>query len=225
MKELISFFLIFLLFHSCKSGVFQNENGLTFNYTDDGKGNIIAEVDLKGTCPFLYVWIDEKKSTLRVRTSPLDDLDRDNEWNDIKFEHFQEPTEKPTDSCFYCHEIGIKTDGVQKIYFNFTREFEHNGDTFSEWIKEEDFKKWVAVRLMHCNETNYWDYDRSRDRDIRYRPGYHHTPFIGWMNDPNGLVYENMTGTPYYHLKLDTSSSSNLQISKRAYFLRKCGIL
>ena len=50
-------------------------------------------------------------------------------------------------------------------------------------------------------ETNYWDYDENRDRDIKYRPGYHHTPFIGWMNDPNGLVYENMTSDgPYYHL-------------------------
>ena len=53
---------------------------------------------------------------------------------------------------------------------------------------------------MKCNNSDYYTYNASRDSDTKYRPGYHHTPFIGWMNDPNGLVYENMTGTPYYHL-------------------------
>ena len=74
MKELFSFFLIFLLFHSYKSIDFTNEAGLKINYTDYKNGTKIAEVELGGTCPFLYVWIDEKESTQRVRTSPLNDL-------------------------------------------------------------------------------------------------------------------------------------------------------
>ena len=199
MKELISFFLIFLLFHSCKSGSFTNEDGLTINYNDYKNGTKIVEVVFGKTCPFLYVWINEFKSTLRVRTPPLDNTSRDNEWNDIKIEHWQNESKTPYENCPYCHEIGINTNGQDRIYFNFTREFLHNGDEF-DWVTEDQIQSWASFKLMHCNETNYWDYDKKRDKDLKYRPGYHHTPFIGWMNDPNGLVYENMTGTPYYHL-------------------------
>ncbi len=200
MKELISFFLIFLLFHSCKSGSFTNEDGLTINYNDYENGTKIVEVVFGKTCPFLYVWINEFKSTLRVRTPPLDNTSRDNEWNDIKIEHYQDKNKTPYENCPYCHEIGINTNGQDRIYFNFTREFLHNGDEFG-WVTEEQIQSWASFRLMHCNNTNYWDYDENRDKDLKYRPGYHHTPFIGWMNDPNGLVYENMTSDgPYYHL-------------------------
>ena len=72
MKELFSFFLIFLLFHSYKSIYFTNEAGLKINYTAYENGTKIAEVELGGNCPFLYIWIDENESNQRVRTSPLD---------------------------------------------------------------------------------------------------------------------------------------------------------
>ena len=107
---------------------------------------------------------------------------------------------KTTENCPHCHEIGINTNGQDRIYFNFTREFLHNGDEFG-WVTEDQIQFWASFKLMHCNESNYWDYDKNRDSEIKYHPGYHHTPFIGWMNDPNGLVYENMTPDgPYYHL-------------------------
>ncbi len=38
--------------------------------------------------------------------------------------------------------------------------------------------------LMACTET--------------YRPAYHHTPATGWMNDPNGMFYDDATNT--WHL-------------------------
>ena len=53
---------------------------------------------------------------------------------------------------------------------------------------------------MKCNESDYYTYNASRDNEKIYRPGYHHTPFIGWMNDPNGLVYVKEGDTGYYHL-------------------------
>ena len=210
MKELISFFLIFLLFQSYKSEdkkfTFETKNftnkyeNLTINYTAYENGSKIATVFLNKQCDFLYVWVDTGETELRVRTSPLNDSTRDHEWCDIRFERWKPEEEEPTTSCKYCQEIGINVKGLDLIYFNFTKEFEHKGVDF-DWLKIDDIDKWVAFRYMHCNETNYWDYDEKRDRDIRYRPGYHHTPFIGWMNDPNGLVYENMTSDgPYYHL-------------------------
>ena len=208
MKELISFFLIFLLFQSYKSEdkkfefettEFTNSGNLKMNYTAYENGTKLLTVFLNKQCEFLYVWVDVGETELRVRQSPLDDPSRDHEWCDIRFERFKPDTETPTTTCPYCQEIGINTTGLDKIYFNLTKEYEYNGVDF-DWLKIEDVPNWVAIKYMHCNSTNYWEYDASRDRDFKYRPGYHHTPFIGWMNDPNGLVYENITGTPYYHL-------------------------
>ena len=171
MKELISFFLIFLLFHSCKSGSFTNQDGLTINYNDYENGTKIVEVVFGKPCPFLYVWINEFKSTLRVRTPPLDNTSRDNEWNDIKIEHWQDDKKSPYENCPYCHEIGINTNGQDRIYFNFAREFLHNGDEF-DWVTEDQIQSWASFKLMHCNETNYWDYDKNRDKDLKYRPRF-----------------------------------------------------
>jgi hypothetical protein len=130
MKELISFFLIFLLFQSYKSEdkkfTFETKNftnkyeNLTINYTAYENGSKIATVFLNQQCDFLYVWVDTGETELRVRTSPLDD----HEWNDIRFELFKHEEEYPTDTCPHCLEIGINTTGLDKIYFNFTKEFE-----------------------------------------------------------------------------------------------------
>ena len=206
MKKLIFCFLNFLLFQLYESAdfkfetiEFKNDGDLTINYTAYENGTKVATVNLGGSCKFLYVWIDEMETECRVRTSPLDDPSRDHEWNDIHIERWKDPNEHPTDSCPYCHEIGINTTGVDKIYFNLTKEFEHNGIDF-DWLKTEDVKGWVAFKKMHCNDSDYWTYDASRDNNTFYRPGYHHTPFIGWMNDPNGLVYEEMEDIGYYHL-------------------------
>lgn len=34
--------------------------------------------------------------------------------------------------------------------------------------------------------------------DEKYRPGYHHTPAWGWMNDPNGMFYKDGTWHLFY---------------------------
>jgi fructan beta-fructosidase len=52
-------------------------------------------------------------------------------------------------------------------------------------------KDWVVWNYLRTSDT----YDDT-NRETIYRPGYHHTPKWGWMNDPNGLVFD---GT-YYHL-------------------------
>ncbi len=36
------------------------------------------------------------------------------------------------------------------------------------------------------------------NREIKYRPAFHHTPLYGWMNDPNGMVYKDGKWHLYY---------------------------
>ena len=36
------------------------------------------------------------------------------------------------------------------------------------------------------------------DRELKYRPAYHHTPLYGWMNDPNGMFYKDGVWHLYY---------------------------
>lgn len=38
----------------------------------------------------------------------------------------------------------------------------------------------------------------STDRELKYRPAYHHTPLYGWMNDPNGMFYKDGVWHLYY---------------------------
>ena len=201
MKEFIFCFFIFLLFQLYGSLDFTSDGGVPITYTDYKNGTKVAVAKLEGlsNCKFLYVWIDEAETELRVRTRELDDASHDQEWNDIHLERYRDADIPNNISCPHCHLIGIKVDGVKNVYFNLTKEFKDNGIDFN-WLKEEDVPNWISFKKLLCNETDYYTYDASRDSETKYRPGYHHTPFIGWMNDPNGLVYETMDGTGYYHL-------------------------
>lgn len=49
---------------------------------------------------------------------------------------------------------------------------------------------WQGITLADSFDTT--------DREERYRPAYHHTPLYGWMNDPNGMVYDKGTWHLYY---------------------------
>lgn len=49
---------------------------------------------------------------------------------------------------------------------------------------------WKGITLADSIDTN--------DRELQYRPAYHHTPLYGWMNDPNGMFYKDGVWHLYY---------------------------
>lgn len=49
---------------------------------------------------------------------------------------------------------------------------------------------WKGIGLTDTPDTS--------DRESRYRPAYHHTPLYGWMNDPNGMFYNDGVWHLYY---------------------------
>lgn len=60
-----------------------------------------------------------------------------------------------------------------------------------EMLREaKDAVCWDAIKLAD-------DFDTS-NREIKYRPLYHHTPLYGWMNDPNGMFFKDGTWHLYY---------------------------
>jgi hypothetical protein len=157
-------------------------------YSYDNNTKLLT-VDFEQTCPFLYIYIDETTKPIRVGYQE----NNKDIWNDIRVQR---------DSSSYSHlyEIGIKVNPLTKLTFNFNKEFESSED-FSSYSKDA-IENWVSFKNMHCNNSDYYTYNKNRDIETKYRPGYHHTPFIGWMNDPNGLVYENIKNAEkgYYHL-------------------------
>ncbi|MDE6161339.1 MAG: DUF4980 domain-containing protein, partial [Muribaculaceae bacterium] len=49
---------------------------------------------------------------------------------------------------------------------------------------------WKGMELTDTFDTT--------DRELKYRPAYHHTPLYGWMNDPNGMFYKDGKWHLYY---------------------------
>ena len=182
MKVLVFILFIFLFNLSYEETV----NGIEYSYNKD---TMCVEVTLPNPCKYFYIWIDQKENALRVHK----DNEEDNVWNEIRVRRNDSTTTK------YHYEIGIGTENSTKLYFNFSKELKNNGIDYSG-LSESDILGYYGFKNMKCNDSDYFTYVENRDTETKYRPGYHHTPFIGWMNDPNGLVYENMTGTGYYHL-------------------------
>lgn len=57
----------------------------------------------------------------------------------------------------------------------------------------EHLKK-TDIGFSQIKQADSFDFDYNE----KYRPLYHFTPLYGWMNDPNGMVYENGTYHLYY---------------------------
>lgn len=54
-------------------------------------------------------------------------------------------------------------------------------------------KEDACWKVMRLSDT----FDDS-DKELKYRPVYHHTPLYGWMNDPNGMFYKDGVWHLYY---------------------------
>ena len=182
MKELVFILFIFLFNLSYEANV--SVTDYIFNKT-----SMCVEVTLPSPCPFFYIWIDQKEGALRVHK----DNEESNVWNEIRVGR------KNSELTKFDYEIGIDPNGTTKLHFNFSYEFK-NKEGNTPTLNEEEILNYYGFKNMHCNESNYYKYDANRDNEKKYRPGYHYTPFIGWMNDPNGLVYEDMNDIGYYHL-------------------------
>jgi fructan beta-fructosidase len=182
-----------LIFNISQQATTENTPSLEYSY-DVNTHVLTVNLTDGTTCPFLYILIDETTKPIRVSK------DDEHFWNDIRVQR---------DNSTYKHnyEIGIKTEGVEELKFNLSKEYSFSKDGKDKEDEEylltltaAQVENWVSFKKMHCNETNYWEYEQNRDLEDKYRPGYHHTPFIGWMNDPNGLVYEEIENEGYYHL-------------------------
>ena len=182
MKELVFIFIISLFNLSYEV---QSTGNIEYIWNS---ANRTVEVTIS-SCKYFYIWIDQKEGALRIHKEG----EEDNVWNEIRVRRNNETTK-------YHYEIGIYTEGYNKLYFNFSREFKEKEDVNYSYLKEDEILNYYGFKNMKCNDSNYYDYEENRDNEKKYRPGYHHTPFIGWMNDPNGLVYVKEGDTGYYHL-------------------------
>ena len=108
--------------------------------------------------------------------------------------------------------INVLADGniVETIYVRLAR-------TKTDYTVPFDISKYKGKNLMFDIVTQQnrnsvrdaqddvcWDgmiltdtFDTT-DRELKYRPAYHHTPLYGWMNDPNGMFYKDGLWHLYY---------------------------
>lgn len=49
---------------------------------------------------------------------------------------------------------------------------------------------WKEMKLVEAFDT--------ANREVKYRPAFHHTPLYGWMNDPNGMFFKEGMWHLYY---------------------------
>jgi sucrose-6-phosphate hydrolase SacC (GH32 family) len=61
---------------------------------------------------------------------------------------------------------------------------EFKGSTAIITIRDESKREWGFVSVDHFVQS-----DKRMYRDELYRPQFHFTPWVNWMNDPHGLVY------------------------------------
>ena len=164
MKELVFIFIISFFNLS-----YEEIKNLPYSYDET---NRLVEVDVSSCTDFFYIWIDQKEGALRIHKEGEDK----NVWNDIRVRKKDEKTTK------FHYEIGIYVKNVSKLYFNFSREFKEKDDVDYSNLNKTEIENYYGFKNMKCNDSNYYEYIESRDNETKYRPGYHHTPFIGWMN-------------------------------------------
>ena len=61
---------------------------------------------------------------------------------------------------------------------------------------------WKDIKLSDIFDTS--------NRELQFRPVFHHTPLYGWMNDPNGMFYKDGEWHLYYQLNPYGSKWQNM---------------
>ena len=149
--KILEFILLFLIFNISQQAQTETNDPLTYNYnvTDHV---LTVELGDGTTCPFLYILIDETTKPIRVS--------KDNEpfWNDIRVQR--------DNSYEHIYEIGIKTDDVKQLKFNLSKEYsfskegkDKEDEEYLLTLTAAQVESWESFKKMHCNETNYWEYE------------------------------------------------------------------
>ena len=71
--------------------------------------------------------------------------------------------------------------------------------------RHSDIKNYVC-----WTKIDYTDKIDTANREIRWRPIYHHTPTYGWMNDPNGMFYKDGVWNLYFQYNPYGSTWENM---------------
>lgn len=68
-------------------------------------------------------------------------------------------------------------------------------DCNSDLIFDIKFNRHTCPASAICwNNISQSDNFDTTNRELLWRPEYHHAPLYGWMNDPNGMYYDEQTG-------------------------------